>query len=146
MSEAAIRQKIFDIISAVPDTGIGHLYERWAVDWGKFIEFFKDSASGRILGWEITRPGVASQRLNNIENQDDHRYVVKFYMGVKDADATELLFEAKIEAIRAAFRLNITLDGECNGTSAMSKTAGDTRMFGSVLCHYAELTITATEF
>ena len=54
MSEAAIRQKIFDTLSAVPDIGKVYDYERWNVDWGKFIALFQDPASKRILGCEVS--------------------------------------------------------------------------------------------
>jgi hypothetical protein len=145
MSEQAIRQKIFDTLFAVPDIGKVYDYERWNVDWGKFIALFQDPASKRILGWEISRPTFTSQRIDALTCEVGHGYRITGYMGVEDAAGTEKLFEAKIEAICQAFKLDITLGGACLFTGAMAKQTGDTRLFGSVLCHYAELVMTATE-
>ncbi|PKN46762.1 MAG: hypothetical protein CVU59_05030 [Deltaproteobacteria bacterium HGW-Deltaproteobacteria-17] len=144
MSESAIRQKIFETLSAVPNVGKVHDFERWAVDWGKFIEFFKHS-SGRILGWEICRAGMQSEKIDVIEEDRTHGFVIKGYMAVKDADATEKLFNAHIEAICDAFKGNHTLGGVCLDAGPVQVEVIDTRMFGSVLCHYAELKIPVNE-
>lgn len=145
MSEAANRQKVFEIISAVPNIGKVHDYERWAVDWGKFIELFKDSASSRILGWEICRGGMQSEKLSNIEEARSHGFTVKGYMAVNDAQATEKIFNGLIEAICNAFKGVHTLDGACLDAGPVTAEVIDCRIFGSVLCHYAELKIPVNE-
>lgn len=145
MSESAIRQKIFETLSAVPNVGKVHDYERWAVDWGKFIEFFKHTAAGRIQGWEICRTGMPSEKISNIEESRTHHFVVKGYMAVNDAQATEKTFNGIIEAICDEFKGNHTLDGTCLDAGPVSAEVIDTRSFGSVLCHYAELKIPVNE-
>jgi hypothetical protein len=146
MSESAIRQKLFDILSSVPGVGRVYDYERWTADWTKFLELFKDSSSGRILGWEISRNAVESQFLSRVEEEATHRFVIKGYLGVKDADATEKLFNGLIEVIRAAFRGNVTLDGVAELASPLTVPIIDVRTFGSVLCHYCELHLAVTEY
>lgn len=145
MSESACRQKLFEIISAIPNVGKVHDYERWAATHGKFIEFFKDVASGRILGWEICRSGMPSEKISVIEESRTHQFTVKGYMAVDDADATEKLFNAKIEAICNAFKGQHTLGGVCLDAGPVSAEVIDARMFGNVLCHYAELKIPINE-
>jgi len=145
MSEAMIRQQIFDILSTVPGVGRVYDYERWTADWSKFLEFFKDSASGRILGWEISRVAVDAQFLSRIEEEATHRYIIKGYLGVKDSDATEKLFTGIIEAIRAAFRGNVTLNGVAELSTPLTAPIIDVRTFGSVLCHYCELHLQVSE-
>lgn len=144
MSEASIRQQIYTILKTVPNVGKVYDYERWAVDWGKFIELFKDS-SGKILGWEICRTGVTGNNISTVEEEDLHQYVIKGYMAVQDADQTEKKFNLKIEEIRAAFRRNFSLSGTCELVTPPSAEVIDTRTFGSVLCHYCELKLTAQE-
>jgi len=155
VSESAIRQKIFEIIAgqdgintpsfASAEFGMVHRYERWAADWSAFIKLFHDPASGRIFGFEISRTGNRSTKLSNYEEENAHAYTIKGYMSVKDADETESLFNAKIEALQARFRNNHDLDGMCLSAGPLSAELIDTRMFGNVLCHYAELKLPATE-
>lgn len=145
MSESMIRQQIYTILSGVPGVGKVYDYERWSVDWTKFVTLFQDSASGRILGWEMSRVAVESQFLSRVEEEVTHRFVIKGYLGLKDADATEKLFNGLIEAIRAAFRGNVTLNGVAELATPLTAPIIDVRTFGSVLCHYAELHLAVTE-
>ena len=146
MSEALIRQQIYAILAAVPNVGVVHDYERWTADWAKFLELFKDPAGGRILGWEITRVSYSSIKLSKIQEQVTHEFKIQGYMGMKDADRTDVLFNAIIDgAIAPAFRGNHDLNGACSETGALRAETIDNRSFGSVLCHYADLRLTATE-
>lgn len=143
MSESTIRQAIFTILKAIPDIGKTYDYDRNNADWGEFIKLFQ-APSGRILGWEISRAGVQAEKLSVIEESSDHVFIIRGYMGVKDADKTELLFNAKIEAVRAAFRGNNDLGGVCTDAGPVSAQI-DVRTFGSVLCHHAELRLPVNE-
>jgi hypothetical protein len=145
MSESMIRQQIYTIISGVPGVGKVYDYERWSVDWTKFVTLFQDPASGRILGWEMSRVAVESQFLSRVEEETTHRFVIKGYLGLKDADATEKMFNGLIEAIRAAFRGNVTLNGAAELATPLTAPIIDVRTFGSVLCHYGELHLAVTE-
>jgi len=155
MSEAVIRQKIFDTIAGQADLvdpsflsaslGWIHKYERWAADWAKFLTFFKDPVSSRIFGWEIRRGNLQSVKLGAFEQEDTHGYVIRGYLGVQDADQTEILFNLKIEELRGLFRGNHTMGGVCLDVGAVSVETIDERMFGAVLCHYAELRLTVAE-
>ena len=145
MSESTIRQQIFTTLSAVPGIGCVYDYERWAVAWDKFIALFKDPTSSRILGWEISRSAATADFISQIEEERSHQYVIHGYMGVQDAEATEKQFNTLIEAVAEAFRGTLDLNGSCMQSTALSATLIDTRTFGSVLCHYCELRLTATE-
>lgn len=145
MSEAIIRQKIFEIVSAVPGIGKVHDYERWAADWSKFLILFQDPATKRILGWEITRQAAPVAKLDNIEEQVTHAFVIQGYMGLNDAQATEKQFQALLEALRSAFRGNHTLNGICLDAGPVSLDICEPRTFGTVLCHYAKLTLPVSE-
>jgi hypothetical protein len=144
MSESTIRQKIYEIVSSVPGIGRVYDYERWAADWGQFINLFKDS-SGRILGWEISRVSAEAKYDDNAEEVTEHRYIVRGYMGLSDSDASEKSFHSLIEDIRNTFRFNFTLDENAEWAGPVSLQVADVRTFGPVLCHYCELVLPVRE-
>lgn len=141
MSDEAIRLKIKEIFERVPDRGIVHDYERWCADWDRFITLFKDTASKKILGWEITRQSAPGQYISNYEEEVAAVYVIHGYMGVQDSDRTDIKFNVLIEAIRDQFRADITMDGLNQGPQSFNVQVIDTRTFGSVLCHHCEIII-----
>ncbi len=145
MSEAMIRQQIYTILSGVPGIGKVYDYERWTADWSQFLTLFKDTATGRILGWEISRAAVEVQFLSRIEEEATHRYAIKGYLGLQDGAATEKIFTGLIETIRTVFRGNVTLNGTAELANPVSVPVIDVRTFGSVLCHYCELQLLVTE-
>lgn len=146
MTDLAIRQKIQEVIKRIPGCGIVHLYSRWSADWNKFLALFQDPTSKRILGWEITRRSAAGTYLSTVEEQVDGQYRVRGYMGLQDADQTDILFNALIDRIREEFRADMTLGGLNQGPQGFSVETIDERMFGSVLCHYCEIIIPVTTY
>ena len=76
-------------------------------------------------------------------------------MVLNDADETGIVFDANLTAIEEAFEDNYTLNGTCmtttpgwgpmEGKTEMQIDLIEERMFGGVLCHYAELRICAIE-
>jgi hypothetical protein len=151
MSEVAIRVGIYNILYAIPDIGMVHDYERWAVDWSKFISFFKTTIGGipQVRGWEIGRKSAAEEKIilgiNNNANQITHNYRITGYMSIQDSAATEKTFTALLEAISAAFRADMTLNGACIYHQFIQHEMIDARMFGDVLCHYAEMFLAVVE-
>lgn len=145
MSEVTVRAKIKTMLEAV--TGIGKVYgyRRWANDDGDFISLFKDTTSGRILGWMISREKCAAEYLDNAEEEATHGYLLQGYMGLKDADQTEILFNALIELVRAKFRLDFSLGDTAEQAGPVSVDLIETRVFGNVLCHCAELRLPVKE-
>lgn len=145
MSDEAIRLKIKEVIERVPNRGIVHEYSRWCIDWEKFIKLFQDQSSKKILGWEITRQAAPGEYISNCEEQINHSYIIRGYMGLQDADRTEIKFNALIEAIRAEFRNDFTLDGLNELPHGFDVRLIDERSFGSVLCHHCEIVIPIQE-
>jgi len=155
MSDAIIRQKIFELLAGQEDLvdpafasstlGMIHKYERWTNDWNVFLNFFKDPETGRIFGWEIRRMSRPAEKLGGGEEQLTHFYRIKGYMALQDADQTELLFNAAIDALCDIFRGNHTLDNVCHDAGPMAVDLIEERFFGNVLCHYAELRLPVAE-
>lgn len=151
MSEDAIRTQIAAILSGVADIGKVYDYERWTANWSKFIQLFKVSVGGQqqIRGWEISRIAV-NESLETLgggsaATDSTHRYLLRGYMGLADEDATEKTFNALIETIRDAFRQNLRLNGTASWHKYIQVRKIEPRMFGNVLCHYAELELTVEE-
>ena len=147
MSEALIRAEIAGLLGSVTDVGRVYDYERWAADWATFIALFKTRINNvdQIRGWEIGRKAAPAEYNSNNEETTRHQFFIKGYMGVKDSDATGKTFDALIEAIRTKFRFNFRLNGKCEHAGPVSIDLIDTRTFGSVLCHYTELSLPVQE-
>lgn len=146
----AIVTDIASQLAAIPNVGVVHQYERQAADMARFIALFKD-ASGRICGWEITRRAVSEHQAGAFFRH--HQMVLKGYLGLQDANGSSLIFQELIDAVCARFR---TAEPPANSTwqymngdepdksPAQAETIND-RMFGAVLCHCAEISLSVTE-
>jgi hypothetical protein len=148
MSESTIRTAIYNILSGVTNIGKVYDYERWAKTWEEFINLFKATIGGvdQILGWEIYRRSAKEEKITigigSNEDEITHVFIIAGYMGVKDASATEKIFNTHIETIATAFRSNRTLNDSAEDNGGIQRDIIDTRMFGSVLCHHVELSLT----
>jgi len=152
---AAMREQIAVILAGVSGIGAVHSYTRLAVDWQKMVDLFKD-ADGRINAVMFARQQMAkrSATLGTLERA--HVFVVRAVMGLRDAEATGVVFDELMTAIEEAFDDHLDLNGTCLTTrpdwGPMADQAGmqialiEERMFGSVLCHYAELRLCALEY
>jgi hypothetical protein len=144
MGVAAIRAQIATIMRSDAEIEIVHEYDRFSKDWPKFLALFADAA-GKIHGYSITRRATPSRRDNVPTIQRAHQFLIRGYMGLNDAEATELAFQDEIEAIQTAFDSNNTLNGTVLDADPLQVKIVENRVFGNVLCHYAELTIEARE-
>lgn len=144
MSEVTIRAGIKTELDAI--SGIGKVYNRlrWANDWQALLKLFK-TVGDKINAWMITRIQLEAETSNKTNDTATHKYKIIGFYGFRDADATEIVFNALIESIRAAFRANYKLSGAAFDTEPMQVAIIDLREFGGVLCHYCELTYEAQE-
>ena len=139
-----ILEQTLAIAAAVDGAGVGHRYQRWAAHYDQFLALFKD-AGGKVNGFCITRDKAAEKTATASHNERIHRLRLRFYRGLNDADASELVFQQYIDATCAAFRSKRTLNGAASDTTPVQAEVIDVRMFGGVLCHFAELVFTAEE-
>lgn len=151
MSESAIRAQIYAILSGVTDIGKVYDYERWAVDWNTFINLFKTTIgeADQIRGWEIGRRSAKEEKtvlgIGDDANEITHTFIIGGYMAVKDSLETEKTFNTLIETIATAFRASPTLNELAEDHLYIQREVIDTRTFGGVLCHCAELSLTVIE-
>jgi len=155
MSMADVREQIRVILAGVSGIGIIHDYRRWSGDWSRFLDLFKD-ANGKLNGWMISREKTPETVMSQGgRNTRTHHFKIYGIYGLKDSDGSELIFQDLVEAVCTAFRSKDTLNGtvwSCTpaenapeGVAGIQVDLVEPRMFGNVLCHYAELSLYAQE-
>lgn len=143
MSESATRTQIYTILIGVSNIGKVYDYERWNVNWGAFINLFKSTTHNQIRGAEIGRKAPVTFEKDGIRT---HTYFIRMYMAVDDSAATEKTFNTLVDTVVDTFAANLNLNAAANGSEYIQVDALDTRTFGSVLCHFAELTLTVYDY
>ena len=146
----AIVADIKSKMETIPGIGLVHDYERQAADLARFILLFKDSA-GKILGWEITRRAASEHSAG--ASFRHHQMVLKGYMGLQDEQASSKAFQVLADLVCEKFRSAVSPVGAIwqyrNGDEPANAPAQieiiNDRMFGSYLCHCAEIALSVTE-
>lgn len=148
MSTAVIRDAIRDVMLAVPDIGMVHRYERYAKDLSALKALYLSPAHGQLRGWFIRRVKVQETSMTRPRSVELTRWRIQGLMALDDATESELAFDALIEQLRDAFRINGTLNGtvaasglpDGSETGLQLEDAGPV-MFAGVLCHGARLAL-----
>jgi hypothetical protein len=133
MSETATRALVYAVVNGVSNVGQVHDYERWANDWTTFLDRFKATISSVsvIRGWTITCAGWTQDHAMRV-----YTYKVRGYFGLDDSAASEKAAMLIVDAVCQALDISDDFD---EGEMA-ELTAFEPRMFGTTLCHYAEIT------
>jgi len=145
-TESEIRAGIKGLMEGVTDIGLVYDYERWAADWGDYLDLFKTTIGGvtQIRGWTIT-----CDRVENIQHlREFHRkvyfYSIRGYMGLDDSEETEKtalgLAIDVVETLEQYPLLNSVLtNGTYDEDGWPFVDTFEPRMYGGVLCHYTEI-------
>ncbi len=148
MSLSGIRAQIKTILQGVADIGQIHDYDRWEIDWDRFLSLFKATVGGtdQIRGWtihaqsgELTYPGT-----NNV-GELEHLFLIRGYLSLKDSSATEKTFDDLVEAAQKAFMGNTTLNGSATLAEPPRVMLKEARQLSDILVHYAELQLRVRE-
>jgi hypothetical protein len=145
MSLSLIRAEYKSIISGVAGVGVVHDYARLATDWKKFLDLFKDVASGKILGWDISRestPVVQSYLSGDSPSRvcdRQHVMLIRGYAGLQDSTGSQKTFDTLVDAVWLAILPLHDLNGKALVTTPPVVSLVTERDFGGVLCHYAEI-------
>lgn len=152
MGVATITSGIQTVLLGVSGVSIVHKYERWAKDWTTFLGFFKTSG-GKINGWMISRKKTPSRVADIVRyNQREHEFRLFGIYGLDDSAASELTFQAQVEAVQNALDAAMNpsdahykLDWTCEKCGPGQVEVVENRVFGTVLCHVAEIILPVTE-
>jgi len=152
MAEADVRAQIYDVLVAVDNIGVVHDYERWSADWSAYLDLFKTSIDGQdvIRGWTITCQSFPQEYVQfGGSIQRSYTYKVRGYVALKDSEASEKTAIALTEDVVEALDGDSTLHDDSGDTRFNTGPADlsifEPRLFGSVLCHYAEITLVIEE-
>ena len=144
MSLSEIRSAICEILSSVSGVENVYPYLRWSTDWKAFFDLFRRS-DGSAGGWMVTRSSTGEERAETAYVFRRHEFRMFGFLRLNDAQQSELVFQDQVEAICDAFRSNYSLNGTALNSGPISVDTVENRMFGSVLVHWAELTLPVLE-
>lgn len=147
MSEATVRAAIKAVLEDVTNVGEVHDYERWAADWSAYLDLLKTTIgnSDVIRGWTITCESFPQERATfGVPGSIDRTYTYKLrgYFGLDDSAASEKTAMIVVEDVVEAFD-DSDLASE---NEPADLTLFEPRLFGDVLCHYAEITLVVEEY
>jgi hypothetical protein len=143
MTEATIRTAIYNAVNGVSNVGKVYDYERWANEWGDFLDLFKTTigSTTQVRGWEVGYRGFLPDEEATLLAGAwvrNHNFVVVGYLGLDDSEATEKTMSALAETVADTIEADSTLDG-LSYANVETTLLYETRVFGGVLCHYAEI-------
>lgn len=146
MSEATVRASLKTILQAVSNIGQVHDYVRFASDWTAYLGLFKTTISGSdvIRGWTITstaegREGWIAGGSRDTYTAKTHTFIIRGYLGLDDSASTEKTARALVETVMDALDNGSIITGNVINASLSQLTTFEPRVFGDVLCHYAEI-------
>lgn len=150
MAFKEVRDAIKTLLEPIDGVGEVHDYVRHTVFWD---EYFRDHINaGKLNTWEITRR-AAAQEITNVQGatatepcfDDTHSVVIIGRVVLNDNEKSEQEFQAVIDRIVAAVRLDTLLGGVVLKPKSAQVPLIEHRMFGGVLTHYVEITFEAIE-
>lgn len=152
----AIRAAIKAKLLTVPKLGVVHDYERYHTSEAKFKELFVADIDGQeqLRGWWLRRTVTAERSLGVGRNIEINTWTLRGYLALNDEQATELVMEALVEALRDALRADPTLGGVCaqspladNGNvDGLQVVDVGPVLFCGALCHSAVLQLTTWSY
>lgn len=158
MSLDAIREQIKTILTEAGGVARVHDYVRLATDWGKLLELFK-TPEGNIKAVMFRRAKLDKRKttIGGAAAERAHEFKFIAVMGLKDDAVSGIIFDDWLDEIERAFDEHDDLNGTCLTTQSLDwgPMAGqvgmqigliEERMFGNVLCHYAEMRLCALEY
>lgn len=130
-------------LEEVSGIGVVHDYERWASNWKDLLTLYQ--SNGKLNGWSISRRSTAAEWVCMPEVDRRHNFVITGIYSLDDSAASEKTFQDLIEGIEEKIRNDHTLGDTCVAAGPLQVETVEVRMFGSVLCHYCELSLAALE-
>lgn len=147
--ETTIRAAIKTAVESVSNVGLVYDYQRLTTEWDGFLNLFKTtiSASEVIRGWCITCEGVTPVERetyggNTSNYARNYPYKIRGYFGVDDSAASEKTAFAIAELVVDALTDHISSAALDN---IPSLDIFEPRVFGGVLCHFAEISMTVLD-
>jgi hypothetical protein len=148
MSYATVIAQIETILKSA--TGVisatVYTYQVLVRDQATYISKFKDTTNNVIHGYIITRNSFSetSEGAGKTMTRTS-KWVIRGYYSIGSAGATEITFQGIVDNIATKFGENPRLNNTVLLTDNFSLDNFDSGMWGDVLCHYAEMSLTTQE-
>jgi len=150
-----IRDWIVSQLNTVANIGTVHGYQRYADREKQLADLYQHN--GRLHGWFVRRTAVLDTGKSNKEKTT---WLIRGYLAINDATASELEFDSLLDAIRDKFfRLESdyeTIAGQLIKLSSISSSGeieigfsvldSQPVLFAGVLCHSAICQIVTTRY
>ncbi len=140
-----VRSAIAATLDTVDDIGKVQTYQRYAKRNTEFKDFYV--TGDQLCGWFVERHSFREKPYTDGANELTQNWHIKGFMALVDADASELGFDDKIDAIADAFRADDTLGGKVitcidGDRAGIQELDAGPVMFAGVLCHGVKLGLT----
>lgn len=143
-----IQDALLARLNTVANIGATHAYQRYNADWTNYLSQLTDPASTgkQVRSWMVTmdsRQPISSRPNQFSGNRRTYQPLIVGVMALKDADNTERTFWNLVESVLNALdgRLTLGVAGvPVYGNGPAEVRLYEIRQFGSVLCHYVEIT------
>lgn len=153
MSVATHRAAICALLLTVAEIGNVHDEEPYARAESAFREFYAwEDAAGQqqLRGWFVRRTRTAERALGVGRTLNAHTWQLRGFMSMDSAAGTGKAFDDLVEAVRRAYRDDITLGGAAEPGPLQEPSGWQVADIGPVvlagaLCHGATLTLTTYE-
>lgn len=152
MSLLPIRTAIQAAVASVANTGVVHLYERYAANLSALKALYQATPADPLRGWFIRRESTRETGIAIPRYLEVVQWQLRGFMALDDSAQSELAFDDSIEGIRDALRADSTLGGAVMKTGLLQPNAergvqlddAGPVMFAGVLCHGARIRLTTT--
>ena len=92
MTEALVRDAIYDVVRVQKNVGRVYKYQKWATTWADYLAHFKTTIKGQseVRGWTITsqseeRAGFVTAGTRASHNLSDHLFIIRGFVGLDDS-------------------------------------------------------------
>jgi hypothetical protein len=144
MSYSTVIAEIDTILKTATDVGTKvYKYDRLETTEVGFKNAFK--VGSVIKAWTITRARVESLPEASRVNHVMTTWIIRGYYSLGSSGATEDTFQGLIDNIRQVFRDDPRLNNSVLTSSPLQIDIIEPRMWGSILCHYAEMRLVTEE-
>lgn len=135
MNTEDIRREIAERLKAIEGVGKVHPFERYASKHEALKGFYLNSR--HLCGWYVTRLSCREEEFTTCFNKVFTDWQIRGFMGLEDAAASEIAFDAKIDAIRRDFRNTPLKSADATGLIQVNDIGPV--MFCGILCHACDL-------
>lgn len=147
-----VRDAIVAKLEGIAGIGVVHGYERFDIKEDRLAALYTPAGSSTVRGWHICRRSIRETSEALGSSTEDTLWEIVGYRQVFDDEASELLFDATVDAVRTAFRADEDLGGAVDTTTlpegemAMQLNESSPYLFSGVICHRVSLSLVTRRY